>query len=470
MITPAEYMSELLEIQNLSITTPLMVNPTTEPVFAIDANSREIIVPDDLQIVGALNDHNAETIYFTIDRYFDNADLYDMACAVQYINAAGEKHLYAVTGKTLIENDEKVMFGWTISSNVTCAVGKVKFSIRFFKIDPNTYEFNYNFNTAIATVKIIESLDNTNDSETLPKGDDIDLLLDRTQEIADKINEITQESFDYEKNIINKPSINGTILNGQLATENLKLDYSKLLNLPTINGKEIIGNVDIVLDIDSELSQNSTNPVQNKVIFEELEKIKMELNGMTYVPIDIINFNVSPNIVEKGSTLENATFNWSLNKIPSILTLDSISLNPSSNMISQNVNLTEDKTFNLVAQDAKGNTAIKTTSIAFYNGIYYGVKEDINDFNNDFILSLTQQLNKDNNLSFSTFASEGEYIYYCCPTAYGTAIFSVGGFDGGFSKVATIEFTNSSSFTESYDIYKSDNPNLGSITIQVNKG
>ena len=37
--------------------------------------------------------------------------------------------------------------------------------------------------------------------------------------------------------------------------------------------------------------------------------------------------------------------------------------------------------------------------------------------------------------------------------------------DGGFSKVATIEFTNASGYKENYDIYKSDNENLGTQTV-----
>ncbi|WP_157796132.1 hypothetical protein [Thomasclavelia cocleata] len=51
------------------------------------------------------------------------------------------------------------------------------------------------------------------------------------------------------------------------------------------------------------------------------------------------------------------------------------------------------------------------------------------------------------------------------PARYGAVNFNVGGFDGGFTKVATIEFTNASGYTENYDIYKSDNANLGTQTV-----
>ena len=46
-------------------------------------------------------------------------------------------------------------------------------------------------------------------------------------------------------------------------------------------------------------------------------------------------------------------------------------------------------------------------------------------------------------------------------------MFKVGGFEGGFSKVSTILFTNIYNFTENYDMYRSDNVNLGDITVVI---
>ena len=62
---------------------------------------------------------------------------------------------------------------------------------------------------------------------------------------------------------------------------------------------------------------------------------------------------------------------------------------------------------------------------------------------------------------------EGQYIFYCVPASFGSCSFKVGGFEGGFNKVDTIQFTNASGYTESYDIYKSTNSNLGNTTVVV---
>ena len=60
-----------------------------------------------------------------------------------------------------------------------------------------------------------------------------------------------------------------------------------------------------------------------------------------------------------------------------------------------------------------------------------------------------------------------EYIYFCIPVKWDTPTFNVGGFDGGFFKVAEINFTNKSGYTEPYSIWRSDNHSLGSQSVTV---
>ena len=46
-------------------------------------------------------------------------------------------------------------------------------------------------------------------------------------------------------------------------------------------------------------------------------------------------------------------------------------------------------------------------------------------------------------------------------------MFNVGGFDGGFFKVSTQDYTNPSGHTESYQVWRSDNAGLGQTTVKV---
>ena len=92
------------------------------------------------------------------------------------------------------------------------------------------------------------------------------------------------------------------------------------------------------------------------------------------------------------------------------------------------------------------------------------------EYNSDFINSLSQRaLSVEKNIELKLEVADGQYAYICTPDVNGDYIFTIGGFDGGFSKfpVATVEFTNEFGHTEMYRLYKSDNTNLGSTTVKL---
>ena len=125
------------------------------------------------------------------------------------------------------------------------------------------------------------------------------------------------------------------------------------------------------------------------------------------------------------------------------------------------------KTYTLKATDDREATATKTTAITFLNGVYWGVAANTSDIDSAFILKLTKGLQASKAKTFTVNAAASQHIYYAIPTRYGTPAFKVGGFDGGFAKAATIEFTNASGYKETYDIWKSDNAGLGNTTVVV---
>ena len=101
--------------------------------------------------------------------------------------------------------------------------------------------------------------------------------------------------------------------------------------------------------------------------------------------------------------------------------------------------------------------------------MYHGIGDDleIDSITNQFILSLAKTLQSSKAKTFTVNAGEGKHIYYVIPSRYGTPVFKVGGFEGGFDKLGTFSFTNASGYTEDYDIYKSSNSNLGNTTVVV---
>ena len=94
MITTAEeYQKYLWQLQDQNRPISAILLPSDENVYEIDLNKRTISAPDFLSIK---EDHAAETIYFLVDRFYDNMDLSTAACIVQYKNANGEERFFPV--------------------------------------------------------------------------------------------------------------------------------------------------------------------------------------------------------------------------------------------------------------------------------------------------------------------------------------------------------------------------------------
>ena len=196
-----------------------------------------------------------------------------------------------------------------------------------------------------------------------------------------------------------------------------------------------------------------------------ITSVKDALDKLLYVNLSIsLNSNVSTTL-EKGRVIDNVSFTWSYNKKVVSQIFNNEALDVSVRIYNYNTSFSANKTFTLRANDGT-NDFSKNISFSFLNGRYWGVSNK-NSYNSNFINSLSKELVESKSKTFTVNCGEGQYIYYCIPSRLGNCSFKVGGFEGGFSKIDTIQFTNSSNFTESYDIYKSTNSNLGNTTVVV---
>lgn len=203
--------------------------------------------------------------------------------------------------------------------------------------------------------------------------------------------------------------------------------------------------------------------------FEDLETMKSQIADLSYKPISISTFTNDTNSVEMGTVITSVLLSWSINKTPKILTLDGKNLSVSiNNTILSNQNITTDTTYTLKAVDERNGESTKTTKISFINGIYCGVNAVTPDgVDNAFITAMTKTLSATRKSEFKITAFENYYIYFALPTRFGKPTFNVNGFDGGFQKIKTLQFTNPSNYTESYDVWKSDNPGLGETVVKL---
>lgn len=170
--TSAEYLKYLYIIQDENFPKLEAADiPSTEEKLIIDLNTRTIAAPEFLSVT---KDHNSETLYFMVDRYFDSVDLATMSCVVQYKNANPDKtanngFIYAVPHYFLIAPDgqQKLIFPWAIEGPATAYSGTVTFAVKFYRLmgewneDPelNTLEYEYNLNTLKAQSKVLEGMD-----------------------------------------------------------------------------------------------------------------------------------------------------------------------------------------------------------------------------------------------------------------------------------------------------------------------
>lgn len=182
-------------------------------------------------------------------------------------------------------------------------------------------------------------------------------------------------------------------------------------------------------------------------------------------PFDISSISVAPNISQMGSTVSpKLTWNYTHSTIKS----QTINNEAIENALREKTftGVTTTTTYTLSATSNSDVQKSKSVTITFANGVYYG-KSTTSTYDAALINGLTKQLSNSKGRTITVNAGAGEYIFYCIPSRLGTCSFNVGGFDGGFSKVATVNFTNSDNYAENYDIYKSDNANLGNTNVTI---
>ena len=152
-----------------------------EVPFVIDANTRVINPPNNNYTYAVSGDDLAETIYFTIDRYFDNIDLSTKNIAVlSQIN--GQKRLTEITFKDITSMPNMIIFGWPISKILTEKTsGILEFSVRFYTL--NGSSIDYSLSTLPAKLNIKYTLDFTKEEDVV-----IDNASDRAKDLLANAN------------------------------------------------------------------------------------------------------------------------------------------------------------------------------------------------------------------------------------------------------------------------------------------
>ena len=191
-----------------------------------------------------------------------------------------------------------------------------------------------------------------------------------------------------------------------------------------------------------------------------------------YVNPSVTSFTCNPSrtAYEIGEKVTSVTFTWTYNKDMVSQTLTGCDLaDETVREATYNTEFSSNKTFTLSASDGTNSTSANK-SFTFQNKVHHGSASIPATYDSAFILSLNGALKGSKGGTYTTTVGAGEYFYIAMPTSFNNAdvlVGKVGGFDTEFGKVATVSHTNASGYTTDYNIYKSTNANLGSISVII---
>jgi hypothetical protein len=193
IVSPNEYSGLLSRLIDPNEYTDLLRIPTDETLYEVNLNERKINAPEFLSVQ---EDHNSEIIWFITDRFYDNIDLYDSTCWIQYVNAAKEEYFYHAPILVGVQEygSEKVLIPWAVGQDVTKSTGVVEFSFQFFKLSEDKLRFLYVLNTQPARSKVLTGLRvNPMDFVTSGGSEEDSDASPESSKLADDLHELTEK-------------------------------------------------------------------------------------------------------------------------------------------------------------------------------------------------------------------------------------------------------------------------------------
>lgn len=289
---------------------------------------------------------------------------------------------------------------------------------------------------------------NYNDLENKPQIEGIELIGDKTADelgLQLKIAEETDEGIVFEDSVITSK-----VITQEVEAENL---YTN----------DEIDDMFVKQEDGKGLSENDFTDEYRKLI-----------DDLAYTAIAFVSASATNATNEIGSTVTGTAITWSFNKEPKTQTIkfgseaaEVLDKTIRSKTYSEKT-ITSNTSIVIMATDERDAQASRTLNITFQPRAYWGVAQNKEFYDSADILALSESaLTNTRTRNINVNAGEGEHIIYTIPSSFGTPTFKINGFEGGFVKVGTINFTNASGYSQNYDVYKSVNPNLGSTQVVV---
>jgi hypothetical protein len=168
--TLTTYEDLLFDVQTNHAPQVVELFPSKKDIFNVDLDTRTINVP---QFLSVRYDHNAEVIYFKCGRFYDNMDLTNTICVIEYINADKKPGIYKVpfydiSKYDINEEDSEVitptiLIPWSVGGLATATAGKITFNLHFYILEADGKTFSYSMRTKPAEGTILHGIDYTDE-------------------------------------------------------------------------------------------------------------------------------------------------------------------------------------------------------------------------------------------------------------------------------------------------------------------
>lgn len=203
------------------------------------------------------------------------------------------------------------------------------------------------------------------------------------------------------------------------------------------------------------------------------DEYKQMIEDLSYKKIAINTMTATNSSNEIGATVTGTNVAWTLSKTPKTMKIKfgsetEESLDPGDRSKAYTgKSIKSNTTITLTVTDERDAVVTKSVTIVFQPKVYWGTSEKTSYQNADILALSSGALASSRARTISVNAETGKYIVYAIPSSFGTPVFNVGGFDGGFVKAGTINFENAQGYAQNYDIWRSVNAGLGQTSVTI---
>ena len=200
--------------------------------------------------------------------------------------------------------------------------------------------------------------------------------------------------------------------------------YEEWVWIETENRYELIGSLGQI-EVDDTLSEVSTNPVQNKIITEALNRLNKEVFPLT--------ISVSGGGIFEKRTSQTITVSWTVKEGADVITPDTITVNDepvtNTDRNKQFTNVTVNTTYTVKAVK-DGITVTGSTSVTFVNPNYFGPVDSTFSATEENIKALTKIVKGSRSYTGNTTLNN-QKVCYAYPKSFGalTAIKDANNFE-----------------------------------------